>query len=194
MEELRNDIKKFTTKAKLREHFSNEEKLEQIATDTSLAKNKGSFNPPRNRNIILNTFCDFKTKFPVQELQTRKKRSNIRSDESTTLTNLRNDKSIIVKQAEKGGAIVFADRQFYSRKMLDILGDEDTYTNLEEHSGEKVMQKIKQLTGKYMKVITKEEKDYLTKFNHHMSTFYGLPKIYKSGAIIRHTQDQKQRI
>ena len=42
-----------------------------------------------------------------------------------------------------------------------------------------------------MNVLTKEEKDYLTKFNHHMSNFYGSPKMHKSEAIIRHTQDQK---
>ena len=37
MEELRNDIKKFTRKIKLREYFYNEEKIEQTTTDTNLA-------------------------------------------------------------------------------------------------------------------------------------------------------------
>ena len=143
-----------------------------MTTDTSLAKNKGSFNPPRNRDIILDAFCDFVTKFPVEELQTRKKRSNIRRDESTALTNLRNDKGIIIKQADKGGAIVFMDRQFYSRKMLDILGDEETSTKFKEHSDEKVMQKNKATYWQIHECTNERRKRLFDKINHHMSNFY----------------------
>ena len=70
---------------------------------------------------------------------------------------------------------MFLDRQLYSRKMLSIWGDEKrmqkykaTYWQIHEH--------------------TNRRKNYLTKFNHQMSNFYGLPKVHKSGAIIRHTR------
>ena len=37
-----------------------------MTKDTSLAKNKGTLNPPTNWDIILDTFCNFMTKFTVQ--------------------------------------------------------------------------------------------------------------------------------
>ena len=63
-EELKDDITKFTGKIKLRKLF-NSETEDMTVTDSSLVRNKGHFNPPRNRDIVLDTFTDLITKFPI---------------------------------------------------------------------------------------------------------------------------------
>ena len=186
MEELKDDIKKFTRKIRLQEYFHNDSE-NKSTTDTSLAKNKGNYNPYRNRNIVLDTINDFMTKFPIEELTTSIKKSNINRKESLALRELQNNKNIIIKQADRGGAVVIMDRDYYANKILEILKDDETYIQLHMHTDEEVIKKIGRLSEKYKDELTKEEKEYLTKFNHRMSNFYGLPKIHKSQSIITHS-------
>ena len=55
-----------------------EDKADASDNDESLAKNKSNFCPPRNRNITLDNYIDFLTKFPLEELPGKDiKRSNL---------------------------------------------------------------------------------------------------------------------
>lgn len=62
--EINADIQNFCTKLRKKEFFD-----DKSDTDESLAKNKSNFCPPRNRNITLDNYIDFLTKFPLEELQ-----------------------------------------------------------------------------------------------------------------------------
>ena len=112
------------------------------------------------------------------------KKSNITKNESNALRELINNKNIIIKQADKGGADVIMDRKYYSDKILAMLKDEETYSELRTHTDEKMMVTIQKLTDKLKGILTNREKDYLSKFNYQTNNFYGLPKVHKSQSII----------
>jgi len=57
-----------------------------------------------------------------------KPKHNISKLERKTILNLRNDKSIIIKRADKGGCIVILDSHCYASKVNDMLSDTTTYT------------------------------------------------------------------
>ena len=46
------------------------------------------------------------------------------------LNNLKNDDSIIIKEAEKGGAAVIMDKTFYREKIYEMLADKEHYTEV----------------------------------------------------------------
>ena len=98
------------------------------------------------------------------------KKSNITKNESKALRELKNNKDII-KQADNGGAAVIMDRKYYPDKILEMLNDEETCSKLQTHTDEKVMETIQQLTDKDKGILTKREKDSLTKFNYRTSNF-----------------------
>ena len=48
----------------------------------------------------------------------------------TALKNLRRNKLITIKRADKGGSVVIMNRHDYQNKCLDLLSDSETYQNL----------------------------------------------------------------
>ena len=105
-------------------------------------------------------------------------------NESNALRELRNNKNIIIKQADKGEAAVIMDRKYYSDKILAMLKDEETHSELRTHTDEKVMEAILQLRDKFKGILTNREEDYRAKFNYQTSSFYGLPKIHQNRPTI----------
>lgn len=55
---------------------------------------------------------------------------------------LKNDQSIIIKNADKGGAIVIMDRYHYKEMSLSQLQDHQFYTKLEQNEDRRTMLKI----------------------------------------------------
>ena len=96
-------------------------------TDESLSKNKSNFCPPRNRNITLDNYIDFITKFPLEELQGKDiKRSNLTKEEQNALQELRGHSEILIFKADKGGAVIVMDRTCYADKTFETLNDSQT--------------------------------------------------------------------
>lgn len=116
-------------------------------TDESLAKTKSNFCPPRNRNITLDNYIDFLTKFPLEELQVKDiKRSNLTStnydltkEEQNALQELRGDPEILIFKADKGGAVVVMDRTYYADKIFEMLHDSQTYEEITANTGTKML-------------------------------------------------------
>ena len=109
-------------------------------TDESLAKNKSNFYPPRNRNITLDNYIDFFTKFPLEELQVKDiKRSNLTKEEQNALHELRGDSEILIFEADKGGAVVVMDRTYYADKILEMLNDPLTFEEITANKDKNVM-------------------------------------------------------
>lgn len=145
-------------------------------------KPKSYFNPPRNRDAALDNYIDFLNKYPLKPKH--RKISNISNEEWDAINKLKDDKSIVIKVADKGGAFVVLDTDYYERKMSQMITDSTTYRKTESAETEdNIMKKVKHLVTKYDKRFTKEECKYLSDFEHKTSLLYGLPKIHKSKAI-----------
>ena len=112
-------------------------------------------------------------------------------DELTALEVLQNDKNIVIKQADKGGAFVVMDKEYYIDKINDLLKDSGTYKTLSENGDEKVMAKLKKCVNQHKSILTKKEIDYLTKFEFKTSNFYGLPKVHQSSRIKESVMEMK---
>ena len=96
------------------------------------------------------------------------------------INQLINNNSIVIKEANKGGAVVMMNKEHYMRMVYSQLHNGVTYKRTNQFCDTKVMTNLTELVKKYHNSLTKKEIDYLTKFNFNTSNFYGLPKILKS--------------
>lgn len=180
-QELAKDIKEYTRKLRLAEFFCEED--EEEIMDENLAKNKSKFNPQRGRNHLLDTVCDTLLKIPLSDDNSNSTKHNLSKNEISALKSLPMDENIVIKEADKGGAVVIMDSDFYKSKILDMLNNDEFYSEINENQDKKTLQKIRKLTQKYPSALTKKEEDFITNFDSKESSFYGLPKVHKSEDI-----------
>ena len=81
---------------------------------------------------------------------------------------------------------------FYKRKLLAMLNDVEYYKQIPDNGSQITLSKIRNLLKENNK-LTKQENDFLVKFEWKTSLFYGLPKIHKSKIIqdaIKHSNSE----
>ena len=177
--ELKTDLQEFSRKMRLLEFFNDHQ---ANGDDKSLVKNPSNFVPPKSEDKYLNIFIDATTNYHKQH--TTAKKSNLTGGEQNALSKLKNDDTIIIKEADKGGATVIMDKTFYRAKVHEMLADKEHYTELTDvNYDDKIIKKIQKHLKKFDKETTKKENEYLQNFAWKTSNFYGLPKIHKSQAV-----------
>ena len=112
-----------------------------------------------------------------------KAKNNLSKAKSNEILNLKKDKTLVIKESDKGGACAIMDESFYNDKILEMLNDRETYKELDKNIDAGILWKICKLTEKYKEQHTPKEIQYLTKFDYQTSQFYGLPKIHKCKII-----------
>lgn len=188
LQDLEKDIKEFSRRLRLQEkHFKEEDILDDMDTcemDPPLVRNNTNYNPPPNRNKLLDNCIDtlMKTSQDLDILDIKPTKNNLSHSERKALGELKNNPDIIIKQADKGGAICIMDKEFYASKIQELLQDQNTYKVI-ENEDRKTTLKIKKLVNKYSHCLKEEEKDFLLRFDSKGSNLYGLPKIHKSKLI-----------
>ena len=110
-------------------------------------------------------------------------KSNLSKTEQSELSKLINDKTIIIKPADKGGAVVVLSTEHYKTMIMQHLDDASTYKKLDLNIDMKIHKNLKKLLHKYNKCFTESEKKFLNEKSFETSNFYGLPKIHKSKVI-----------
>ena len=91
-------------------------------------------------------------------------------------------KDIIIKKADKGGAIVILDKDDYKAKVMNHLNDQISFEKVETNSLKDLQKDIESflLTILYSYKIDKNTYDFLLPpANPRTSLFYILPKIHK---------------
>ena len=182
--ELENDIQKFCRKLRLMEFFNDKDPT----TNDSILKLPSKFNPARNRDIVLDNYIDYLTKQPLNAPNDTK--GNLSKNELQALSELKQDQTIIIKEADKGGAFVIMDRDFYEKSITDMLNDSKTYQKLRKSQDLEIRKKLENFSKKYSKCLTKDEQKYIYDFDMKTSNIYGLPKIHKSKKIIEEIKVQ----
>ena len=145
------DLSKFYRKIRLHAFFNN---LDQTVDDRFQAghsdddfcrfqKSQSSFTPREGQFEAVDRFIGkcrqdiSMTEFSVP------KRSNITDDEEKALKTLRQRKDIIIKPADKGGAVVVWRRDLYEQEAENQLSNEQFYTRLEGDRTEEISKTIK---------------------------------------------------
>lgn len=184
--QLASDIRSFSRKLRLMEYFKDSD---NESNSDSLFKNASTFNPPRGRNRSLDACTDHLFTVAnslIENDPQNAKKSNLRSSEREALNKLRSDKSVIIKNADKGGAVVIMNTAFYQRKITEMLNDESTYIKVDANRDIQTWNEYRKFIKKYEKCFTKSEIKYLTEFEWRSSQLYGLPKVHKSKTIKEH--------
>ena len=107
--------------------------------------------------------------------------SNLTNEELLTLNSLRNDTSIIIKEAEKGSGVAVWDRKDYRKEAEKQLADKEKY---EELSSAPVSPLISIVKGCLSRIknrgdIPNETLEYFFINKLKLGRFYLLPKIHK---------------
>lgn len=184
--QLKSDLDEFTRQLRLKEYFFDRDN----SSETHLVSNKSDFIPPENRNVELDQFIDFVNRLPVGRDNSKTIRPNLNQSERDALKLLRSRPDIVIKEADKGSSVVILNKAFYQEKITEMLQDTDTYTKLNKNPDRKTLNCIDNLVKNCDNSMTKKEKEYLTKFEHKTSNFYGLPKVHKSDIIKQAIYDQ----
>ena len=116
-------------------------------------------------------------------LGTTQKPSNLSKDETAALKALTSDKTIVIKEVDKGGEVVVMDATYYRDGILQMLNDGEFYSATKEDTDSQTRKMINKLVEEHGEGLFEEEAGYLTNFKHNTSYFYGLPKIHKSNLI-----------
>lgn len=183
-EELEVDIQKFCRKLRLVEFFADKE----TEDDESLIRNKSKFTPKKGRNRELDEYIDSITKFPLQPKSNVKR--NISKREQQAIKRLQTDSSIVIKEADKGGAIVIMDSSYYENLVNDQLSDRTFYAEIPSNMDKKTTRRLNNLISKHEQSLTEKESDCLVNFESRTSNFYGLPKVHKSKQIQSAVKEQ----
>ena len=138
--------------------------------------------PPPNSHPELNSFLDSIAEFSPSEPAATN--SNISYSENQKLSNLINNKNIVIKSADKGGSIVILDRISYIQKALDHLSDIDTYIEVDHDFTLEVKEEVESyiifLSG--MNYLHYSFRNFITPSDKPRTPlFYILPKIHKEG-------------
>lgn len=173
-QELKENLAAFTRKIRLLEYFDGEEN-----DDESLVRNKSDFTPPKNRNNALEKFISNLENTPISTRNIKCKQ-NVSQQQREAIKRLSEDRSIVIKEADKGGSVVVMDTGHYKTMVLNFLNHNEYYEHLEKDPHKTNMSAYTKLINKYKHGLTEKEMNYLLQFESKESNFYGLPKVHKT--------------
>ncbi|CAJ0928794.1 unnamed protein product [Ranitomeya imitator] len=149
-------------------------------------RNRSTFIPPKSSHAV-ETFVnlldrDVKRTLHDQRLGFLPVRHNLDSLEKQALDSLSENKNIVIKPADKGGAIVVMDRSFYMTEVRRQLSDTSTYKMVQTDPTYSIQQKIRRVLDKHLQLNTIDNKTKVYLTNNHPVTpvIYILPKIHKN--------------
>ena len=110
--EINSDLKDFSRKLRLREFFLDSYR------EPRLVSNKSDFTPPKERDQELDEIVEDIMKMNIQ---TKAAKDNITKAERVALQQLKVNKDIVIKEADKGGVIVIMTKEQYKSMAMKHL-------------------------------------------------------------------------
>ena len=132
--ELKIDLNEFSRKLRLREFFLD------TTQESKLVQNKSSFEPPNQRNQELDEIIDEIKNIKIEK---RNPKDNLSKAERNALKELKENKDIVIKEADKGGAIFIMTKDQYRKMVMKHLDSEAYESVADKNIDKKVMQKLK---------------------------------------------------
>ena len=119
------ELETFDRMLRLKWHFRNENK--DIHRD--MFKLKSKFNP-RNKDAAIELYLSSLEEKLMKVEIPKDKFNNLTNSGRKALYDLKNDKSIVIKSADNGSAVVVWDREDYIKEAEKQLGDEEVYEDV----------------------------------------------------------------
>ena len=174
--DVKRGLEELTRKIKIREAF-----LGQENKDKSLVRCKSN-KTFASKNIDVNNLCRSIEALEPDNIDID---DNLSVAERNALADLKQNRDIVIKPADKGSSIVIMNTEYYRDKL--VLGDHlltDSYKKVNQDRDDTVMEQLKELIDKHSTCLTNKEKEYLIDDEWRTSELYVLPKVHKSATII----------
>lgn len=158
----------------------------QIKFSALYTNNKDSSTDVKNKEDCIEFYqncvlADISKLLPKYNKQQQK--PNLSESEKRALSELKRNKDIIIKKADKGGAVVILNRIDYINEAMRQLNDDKSYKKLDEDPSNYVFTKINKILKNLenQNLITKNIYNKLKCKDPSIGRFYLLPKIHKEG-------------
>ena len=179
------DLEKFYRRIKLHAYFNNPNKHifnfddeEEESLFRKYKKNNSTWTPHETYPTI-SSFIS-RCEDDISRLKVPKPVSNLTNNEVEAIRSLRERDDIVIKKADKGGAVVVWDKELYIREGLRQLADENFYKQLDSNDTDQNNNKVKQVVEEEIaEGNLPPEAKVLVKDTPRCSRFYLLPKIHK---------------
>ena len=108
------------------------------------------------------------------------KYNNLTREERGALSDLKNDKAVVIKGTDKGSAVAFWDRDDYIQEAVKQLDDKEIYEEV-SNDPQPLIDTILRAVEKIRKRgdLTADNIKYFMEKDHKFVRFYLLPKIHK---------------
>ena len=119
--------------------------------------------------------------------QAKPSKANISKEEWRAIRELKSDEDYIILTAYKGVAIVVMDRSDYTKKMKELLEDNNTYRPLKMDPTNKLKSRLITILRRIKAESRLEDTIYKKMYPTGVSSpkLYGLPKIHKKNNLLR---------
>ena len=136
----------------------------------NLFKRKSHFTPSRNWDWDLDHQIDILNNLDLEKMDICSK-NNLSKIEHSELSKLINDRTIIIKPADKGNAVVVLSTEHYKTMIMQHLDDSNTYSKLDLNIDMKIPKNLKKLLHKYRKRFTQSEQKFLNEKSFELVIF-----------------------
>ena len=169
------ELEAFGRMLPLKWHFSNENK--DIHRD--IFKPKSKFNP-RNKDAAIELYLSSLEEKLMKVRVPKDRFNNLANSERNALYDLKNDKSIVIKSADKGSLVVVWEGEDYIKEAEKQLGDEEVYEE-DSNDAAPLLKTINAVIPKVRKRgdLKRDNLDYFIMKDQKFGKFYLLPKIHK---------------
>ena len=172
---LKRELEEYGRKLRLMWHFRNDER----PFSQERFKPKSTFNP-RNKDAVIETYLSCLEERLLDIEIPSKRFNNLTKDERNAMYSLKDDKSIIIKGADKGSAVIVWDREDYIKEATKQLEDKEVYMEVPNDSSALVSTIFKSLEKiRKRGDLSQDTLNYFWVKDPKFARFYLLPKIHK---------------
>lgn len=176
-EELRRDLHWYHRRLKLRDYFGNEDFCREPFILPSGWEPEWEALSEQLRNLIKKDICSFHSFWPRAGVE-----GSLSEEERQAFEELRENKNIVIKPADKGSKIVIMDKHQYRLEAQRQLGNIKYYKRIPYSIQPEVQLRIRKIIYSlyHNKYISAKQRDYLLgPDDPRPRLFYLLPKIHK---------------
>ena len=130
---LKQDLEKFGRKLRLKWHYHNDNRI----FDPNTFKPTSKFNPPKS-DAAIELYLDLLEEKLLNLGPIKHKYNNLTREERKALYDLRNDTSIIIKEADKGSVVVIWDKEDHLKEAEEQLSWKEMYEEVTDDSHDAV--------------------------------------------------------
>lgn len=182
-----NDVEEYYRKVRLKAYFAGndniDDSLQNNETEDELFTKKKftKFTPKSGQFEAVDSYIRT-CKKQIKKLKLTEKivKKNISQEELEAIRKLKNRKDIVIKPADKGGAVCVWDKNLYIQEGQKQLSDERFYEKLDSDATPQIQKTLKKEVDKMISQGMSESTKNLLEKSPKASSFYLLPKIHKA--------------